>query len=175
MQRRVSPPVVAATLLAAAAVVTACVVFFPQVRFGYRAPGAHIAVETAAVLIALLVALLALGRFRRGGALGDLLLAATFTLLAAVNLMFAAVPAMISDLPNDAATWGALGGRVVGAGLLAAAAVAPQRTVPARGGVWLLVRVRVEVCWRRPHWRRLPGRCRDRSIRRCPRRWACPG
>lgn len=139
MQRRVSPPVLAATLLAAAVVVTACVVFFPQVRFGYRAPGGHIAVETAAVLIALLVALLALGRFRRGGALGDLLLAATFTLLAAVNLMFAAVPAVISDLPNDAATWGALGGRVVGAGLLAAAAVAPQRTVPARGGVWLLV------------------------------------
>ena len=53
---------VAATLLAAAAVVTGCVVLFPQVRFGYRAPGGH----TAAVVIALLVALLALGGF--GGA-----------------------------------------------------------------------------------------------------------
>ena len=88
---------VAATLLAAAAVVTGCVVLFPQVRFGYRAPGGHIAVETAAVVIALLVALLAFGRFRRGGAFGDLLLASTFTLLASVNLVLFSAMEIVRD------------------------------------------------------------------------------
>ena len=123
VQWRVTPSVVAVTVVAVAAVITGCVMLIPQVRFGYRSVGGHVAVETAAVLIALLVALLALGRFRRGGAVVDLLLTATFMLLALVNLVFSTVPAVVSDLPNDAATWGALGGRVIGAGLLAAGAV----------------------------------------------------
>jgi hypothetical protein len=89
------------------------VVLIPQVRFGYRAAGGHIAVETAAVMIALLVALLALGRFRRGDELGDLLLTATFLLLALPNLVFTTIPAVVSARPNDSTTWGAVGGRMV--------------------------------------------------------------
>jgi hypothetical protein len=61
-------------------------------------------------VIALLVALLALGRFRPGGELGDLLLTASFMLLALVNLVFTTIPAVVSDLPNDTTTWGAVGG-----------------------------------------------------------------
>ena len=136
--RRLSASAVALVVLGAAALVTAGVVLIPQVRFGYRAPGVHIAAETAAVVIALLVALLALGRFRRGGALGDLLLTATFMLLSLVNLVFTTIPAVVSDMPNDATTWGAVGGRMVGAGLLAAGAVAPARRVPLRRGTWWL-------------------------------------
>jgi len=136
--RRLSPSAVALVVLGTAAALTMAVVLIPQVRFGYGAPGAHIAVETAAVVIALLVALLALGRFRRGGALGDLLLTATFMLLALVNLVFTTIPAVVSDLPNDATTWGAVGGRMVGAGLLAAGAVAPSRRLSPRRGAWWL-------------------------------------
>ena len=137
--RRTSPSVLAAGVLVLGAVVTGCVILIPQVRFGYRSAGGHIAVETAAVLIALLVAMLALGRFRRNAELADLLLTATFMLLALVNLVFTAIPAVVSDLPNSAATWGAVGGRAVGAGLLAAAAVSPAvRLRRRRGLVWLL-------------------------------------
>jgi hypothetical protein len=136
---RISPTVVAASIAAASAAVTISVVLLPQVRFGYRAAGAHIAVETAAVLIALLVALLAMGRFRRNGAVADLLLTATFVLLALVNLIFSTIPAIVSDLPDTAATWGALGGRVVGAGLLAAAAITPHRRISTRRGTWWLL------------------------------------
>ena len=136
---RFSPTVVATTVAAASAAITVAVVLLPEVRFGYRAAGAHIAVETTAVLIALLVALLALGRFRRNRAVADLLLTATFVLLALVNLVFSTVPAILSDLPDTAATWGALGGRVVGAGLLAAAAVTPDRRMSTRRGTWWLL------------------------------------
>jgi hypothetical protein len=55
-------------------------------------------------MTALLVALLALGRFRRGGELGGLLFTATFMLLALANLVFTTIPAVVSDLPNDATT-----------------------------------------------------------------------
>jgi signal transduction histidine kinase len=136
--RRPSPSTVALVVVAAAAVATAGVVLIPEVRFGYRAPGGHIVVETAAVVIASLVASLALGRLQRGGALGDLLLTAAFTLLALVNLLFTTIPAVFSDLPNSAATWGAVGGRLVGSGLLAAAAVAPGRRLSPRRGAWWL-------------------------------------
>jgi signal transduction histidine kinase len=136
---RFSAPVIAASVAALGIAVTVCVMLLPQVRFGYRAAGVHIAVETAAVLIALLIALLALGRFRRNGGLADLLLTATFALLALVNLVFSTIPAIVSDVPSTSATWGALGGRVVGAGLLAAAAVMPDRRMPPRRAVgWLL-------------------------------------
>ena len=40
---------------------------------------------------------------------------------------------------DTAATWGALGGRVVGAGLLAAAAVTPDRRMSTRRGTWWLL------------------------------------
>src|SRR5690242_2825145 len=142
VRHRFSPWVVAVAVLVVATLVTACVVLIPQVRFGYRSAGGHIAVETAAVLIALLVAMLAMGRLLRSAELADLLLTASFMLLAMVNLVFSAVPAVVSDLPNHAATWGAVGGRAVGAGLLATAAVAPARRLRPRWAVvWLPVHV----------------------------------
>ncbi len=171
---RFSPTVVAATVAAAGAAITVSVVLLPGVRFGYRAAGAHIAVETTAVLIALLVALLALGRFRRNRAVADLLLTATFVLLALVNLLFSTVPAILSDLPDTAATWGALGGRVVGAGLLAAAAVGPDRAcrpAEAHGGFWCAL---AGVLWWRSGWRPPLAGCLCRSTRCRHPRWACP-
>jgi signal transduction histidine kinase len=139
VRHRCSPSGVAVGVLVAGTAVTGCVVLIPQVRFGYRSADGHIAVETAAVVIALLVAILALGRFRRNAELADLLLTATFTLLALVNLVFSAVPAVVWDMPNDAATWGAVGGRAVGAGVLASAAVVPACRVPPGRGVVLLL------------------------------------
>ena len=137
-QRRRLPSVAAFVVLVIEAVITSAVVLIPQVRFGYRAPGVHVAVETAAAVIALLVAVLALGRYRRDAGLRDLLLTATFTLLALVNAVSTAILALTPDFPRDTATWGAVGGRLIGAGLLAAGAVVPVCRLPLRRGAWWL-------------------------------------
>jgi hypothetical protein len=87
-------------------VVTVGVALLPELRFGYREPRLHVVVETTAALVASLLALLALGRFQRSRALPDVLLAATFVLLVAVNTTFSAVPAAVLDGASPEATWG---------------------------------------------------------------------
>jgi signal transduction histidine kinase len=138
---RARPGVTALTCGAAVlgAVVTAAVIAIPEFRFGYREPRLHVVVETTAALVSLILALLALGRFRRSRELGDVLLAAAFVLLSAVNLIFSAVPAAVQDGPSQAATWGALAGRMVGGLLLTVAAAGPRRVVDRRRGTQLLV------------------------------------
>jgi signal transduction histidine kinase len=131
--------VVAAGAALFGAAVTLGVVLVPEIRFGYREPRLHVVVETTAALVSLLLALLALGRFRRSRALGDVLLASAFVLLWAVNLVFSAVPAATLDGPSHAATWGALAGRLAAGALLTAAAAGPRRTVDQRWGRLLLV------------------------------------
>lgn len=124
---------VGCAVVAVGLAVTAAVGLLPGLRFGYRAPGLHVAVETTAALVSMLVALLAAGRFRRGRQFSDLLLASAFALFSAVNLGFAAVPAALAGGPDVAATWGSIGGRVVGAVLLVAAGAVPARTVHTGG------------------------------------------
>lgn len=121
------------------AVITAAVIAIPAVRFGYREPRLHVAVETTAALVSLILALLALGRFRRSRELGDVALAAAFVLFSSVNLIFSAVPAAVQDGPSQAATWGALAGRLVGGLLLTLAATGPRRVVGRRRGTQILV------------------------------------
>jgi hypothetical protein len=62
-----------AALLSALATLTAVLV--PEIEFAYRWPALHVAIKTAAALVALLVSFLAYGRFLRSRALADLVLA----------------------------------------------------------------------------------------------------
>src|SRR5690242_5233345 len=78
-----------ATLAAAvvAAVVTLLFCFLPSVPFAYRSEATHIAIETAAALIAALAAFLVFLRFRQSARLGDLLLTCALLLVASSNLL----------------------------------------------------------------------------------------
>ena len=106
--------------------ITSLISFLPSLSFAYRSPGAHVAVETAAFLIAGIAATLVGGRALRNGSRSELLLAASLTVLSLTNLLFALIPALAAG-PSDFATWAGIGGRLLGAVLFAAAALAPER------------------------------------------------
>lgn len=113
----------------AAALFTGLVSLGSVVQFAYRNPPLHVAVETAAALISVVAAQLAWGRFRQSLELGDLLLAGSLAVLAATNLFFSAIPAISDSGPGSFATWAPAGGRLLGAGVLAAAAVVPEQVL----------------------------------------------
>jgi signal transduction histidine kinase len=112
----------------------ALVSIVPSIHFAYRDPAMHVATETAAALISIIAAQLAYGRFRHSYQLRDLLLTASLGVFAAANLLFSAIPAVADASPGRLATWTPVGGRLLGAALLAIAALAPERTLrhPAR-------------------------------------------
>lgn len=86
------------TLVAIAAVIgaglTAAVTLLPNVRFAYENPELHVAIETAAVLIGFLGALLVFGRFRESGSTRDLIIVYVLLILAFTNLFFATAPTL---------------------------------------------------------------------------------
>jgi signal transduction histidine kinase len=128
---------------AGAASVTAAVAAVPSLHFAYRNRELHVALLTAEALIALFSAFLLLGRLRRRGALEDLLLCMALAVLAVSNLLFAAVPAVISTDTSVFSTWSSLLGRLLGATLFAAAAIVPSRRLHLSNGqravVWAAV------------------------------------
>ena len=138
-----NPGLVVATAAVGAAVVTLFVTIAPWVSFAYRSPGMHVAIETAATLIALLAALLVFGRFGRTGQRSDILLAGALLLLGATNLIFSTIPALSEAGPGKFEIWTPLAGRVVAAAALAAAAFTPAATVarPRRAVVRAIVGV----------------------------------
>jgi signal transduction histidine kinase len=110
---------------------TALVSVAPFIRFGYRSPAAHVAIDTAATIIALLAAFLLLERFRQTTLRRDLLLAAALTVMAAASLCLSVVPALAGVGADPAATWARFAARLLGAILLAAAAAAPAQRLAA--------------------------------------------
>jgi signal transduction histidine kinase len=124
-------------VLAASTLITIAFGVVPSLPFGYRAPALHIALETAAGLIALLAAFLVFGRLQREPRLCDLLLASGLAVLAVTNFGFRAVPAVVGDRSDRVIVWAAIGGRLFGAVLLAAAALASMRRLrdPRRAAV----------------------------------------
>jgi signal transduction histidine kinase len=99
----------------------------PQLQFAYHGASLHVALETAASLIALLAGFLVLGRLRRHCDLSDLLLASTLAVLALLNLCLLTMPALAQLLSKDLMVWVLLIGRSVCAFLFAFAAFAPRR------------------------------------------------
>jgi signal transduction histidine kinase len=89
----------------------------------------HAAKETAAALVLLLVAALVLGRFRRSGRLLELLALAGVVVLAGKNLIFSVLTAILTETSGAFTTWRTTGAGMVGAGLLAASALSPERVL----------------------------------------------
>jgi signal transduction histidine kinase len=107
--------------------ITLAVATVPGLYFAYRRPPVHIALETAASLIALLAAFLVFGRVQRSARLDEVVLASALGLLALTNLLFAAVPAMLENVPEERSVWAAITGRTLGAILLASSPFLPRR------------------------------------------------
>jgi signal transduction histidine kinase len=98
----------------------------------YQNRALHVAKETAAGLVLLLVAALLIGRFSRRGTLPDLLALAGVLVVATKNLFFSVFTAILSETSGGPTTWRTTGAGMLGAGLLAAAALAPAKLVQDR-------------------------------------------
>jgi signal transduction histidine kinase len=119
----------AVTVAAAAGAAVTLVSLLPVTSAAYRSPTLHVAIETAATLIALLAALLLMGRFLRAPVLPDLLLAGSLLLLALTNLFYSVVPWIVDSEPGAFDTWAPIAGRLLGAAGLALGAVLPATPV----------------------------------------------
>ena len=116
-----------AVVAAVSAVATVLVNLLPALQFAHPNRELHVALVTAEALIALLGAYLVLGRFRRRRGLDDLLLSLALGALSLSNMCFAAIPAVVANDTSVFPTWSAAFGRLLGAGLLAGAALVPWR------------------------------------------------
>jgi hypothetical protein len=127
--RRLSPAALTSLVTLLAVVATAALTFVPVLRFTYKAAALHVMLETVSSLVALLVALLVYGRFRLSSRADELLLICSLAVVAAANLVLAAIPtALALSGQNVGTTWAPLVTRVVASLLLVAAAVTSPRT-----------------------------------------------
>jgi signal transduction histidine kinase len=101
----------------------------------------HLAKETVAALVLLLVAALLAGRVARRGTLLDLLALAGVLVLATKNLAFSALTAVLTDTSSELTTWRTTGAGMIGAALLAVAAFAPRKVVRDRRRAILITAV----------------------------------
>ena len=113
----------------ACAAVTAAMVIVPSVHLAYREPSLRVALETASVLIALLMALLVHGRARRTRSTNELALALGIGWLAAANLFTAAL--VVTELQVEHLRTLSFATGAVGACLIAVAAIVPGWALPA--------------------------------------------
>jgi signal transduction histidine kinase len=93
----------------------------------YENRSLHVSLSTAAALVLLFVAALLVGRFRRRLALLDLLALTGVVVLAVSNLFFSVLTAVLAESPGGFSTWATAGAGLLGAALLASAALAPPR------------------------------------------------
>jgi signal transduction histidine kinase len=118
------PRVLTGVVVATGLVLTLAVLVLPFARFAYRAPVLHVVLETAEGCIALLVAYLLYGRYRRTGAARMLLLTCALVVVATANLALQALPSALGG--GELTPWASLGVRLLGVAVLAAAAFTPQ-------------------------------------------------
>ena len=109
-----------ALAIAAGAVVT-LLSLVPLTSVAYHSLTLHVAIETAATLIALLAAALLIGRYFRAPTQSELVLAASLLLLALTNLCFSVIPWVVDEQPGSFDTWAPIAGRLLGAAGLAIA------------------------------------------------------
>ncbi len=119
-----APPALTGLTAAAALVLTSAVAFLPFLRFAYRAPVLHVVLETAEGMVALLVAYLLYGRFRRTGRVRSLLVMCALVVVALANLGLQALPQALFAT-GDPTPWAPLAVRTLGVSLLTAAALTP--------------------------------------------------
>jgi len=125
--KRTADLTVMAVLGVASFVFAVVLATFPQLQFAYHGVLLRVALETAALLIALLAGFLVFGRLWRRGGLNDLLLACALAVFTLLNLYLLTMPALGQLLSQDLMVWVLLIGRSFGAILFALAAFAPRR------------------------------------------------
>jgi signal transduction histidine kinase len=125
-----------------AAVATVAVALDPSVRFAIEAGEVRLALETTQALVALTVAYLIYGSFRRRRLANDLALVYALGLLGSSSLFFAFIP-QAGDGSNTLVfhTWAPLFLRLIAISVIATAALAPDRRVRAedRLGAWVIL------------------------------------
>lgn len=105
-------------------VVTGLVMWSPHVLFGYRSPTLHAVLDSVDACVALLVAYLLAGRYKRRRRLHDLLLAQGLVLLAVAGTgMSWLTGSLTGDRDGSVSVWLPLALRFIGAALIAAAAL----------------------------------------------------
>ena len=104
-------------------------VAYPSVRDAYELPQLRLVLDTAVTLCAAIVAVLAGIRFAVEGRRLDFLLCGGFFLTAGSTFAFAIAPVFDGGTVGSAEAWAGVGGRLVGAALIAAAPFARGRIV----------------------------------------------
>ena len=105
---------------------------YPGLRPTFELPQVRLVLDTIVALAAVLVALLAGIRFSVDGRRLDLLLCAGFSLAAGSTFCFGIAPVLGGQELHRREQWTWIGGRVLAALLIAAAAFARKRTAPRR-------------------------------------------
>ena len=95
----------------------------------YQNRALHVAKETVAAIVLLLLAAVLAGRVSRRGSLADLLALAGVVVLATKNLVFSILMAILTETSGGLTTWRTTGAGMVAAALLAAASLAPRKVV----------------------------------------------
>jgi signal transduction histidine kinase len=91
----------------------------------------HVGLETADAMVLVFVAAVLLGRFRSDGSRRNRLMLTAVIVLAVKNLFFAVTTIVVDDFPLSQFTiWATAANGLLGAALLAAAAVLPDRRAP---------------------------------------------
>ena len=104
----------------------------PILRNTYELPEGRLVLDTAVVLAATIVAILAGVRFSVEGRVLDLLLAAGFCVAGAGTLAFSVVPVLGGSNQGAPEAWAAIGSRVLAATLIAIAPLVPAPRIVAR-------------------------------------------
>ncbi len=105
----------------------ALTLFLNAIDPAYPSRALHVGKDTACALVLILVAALLTGRLRRGRRRLDLLALAAVVVLAFENLLLAVLTAVLPETSGPVTTWVSTSAGVLGAGLLAGAALAPER------------------------------------------------
>ena len=119
------------TVVVVAGGATLLIALVDSLRFAYESDQAHVALETAATIIAAMVAGILYGRARQTRTTADILLFVGLAALALSNLGRLVAPAYDGD--NDLAVWLPLVARLLAAGALAGAAFASSARVRSFG------------------------------------------
>jgi signal transduction histidine kinase len=119
----------AVALACAAGVAVTLASFLPVADIAYHSSTLHMAIETAATLIALLGAALLVERFARAPMRSELVLAGALLLLGLTNLCFSVIPWAVDEEPGHFHTWAPIVGRLLGAAGLAIGALLPAQPV----------------------------------------------
>jgi len=109
----------------------------PALRSTYQLPEGRLVLDTAVVLAATIVAILAGVRFSVEGRILDLLLAAGFFVAGAGTLAFSVVPVLGGSTQAAPEAWASIAARVLAATLIALAPLVPAPRIVARKRVLL--------------------------------------